>query len=155
MPVTADTVGPLLRDHRLRLRLSQPEAARRAGASTRLWSEVERGERPNVSFGTLLHLLQVVGVALEAATLVEPNKASAVRRPLSAEQVEALCDDLRQAAAFGVDLSLVRAGMDMTPVERVQRNDEALSFFDSITVKSGWVAPVARARRPASRRSDR
>lgn len=151
MPLTADAVGPLLRDHRLRLLLSQPEAARRAGVSTRLWSETERGERPNVSFSTLVHMLAVVGVALEPAARQESGVPDDERRAISPGQIAALREDLRQAAAYGVDLSLIRAGLDLTPLERVQRNDEALAFFESITVESGWTPPASPSRRTAQR----
>ena len=149
MPLTADTIGSLLRDHRLRLRLSQPEAARRAHVSTRLWSETERGERANVSFGTLVNMLAVVGVVLEPAVLEESKASERIQTPLTPDRIEAIREDLRQAAAYGVDLSLIRAGLDRTPLERVQRNDEALAFFSSVTVEPGW-----KPARPHRRRLD-
>lgn len=60
-----DQVGSLLRTARRRLGLSQMELARRAGVSTRLCAEVERGVRPNVSLATALRPLAEVGVSVQ------------------------------------------------------------------------------------------
>lgn len=51
-----------LRASRKQLGLSQMAAAKRCGVSVRLWAEVERGERPNVSLETALRMLSEVGV---------------------------------------------------------------------------------------------
>ena len=59
-----DQVGSLLRSARKTLGLSQKELARRANVSERLWAEVERGERPNVSLETALRMLSQVGVSV-------------------------------------------------------------------------------------------
>lgn len=129
-------IGTLLRDGRLRHRLSQPEAAKRAGVSTRLWSEVERGERPHVSFATLVRMLALVDVSL--GRVAGSAQAEHPVRPLSAAEVAALREDIRQAVAYGVDLTRIREGLDLSPLEHAQRNDEALAFFASVTVTPGW-----------------
>ena len=59
-----DQVGSLLRTARKTLGLTQAELARRANVSERLWAEVERGERPNVSLETALRMLSEVGVTV-------------------------------------------------------------------------------------------
>ena len=59
-----DQVGSLLRSARKTLGLTQAELARRARVSERLWAEVERGERPNVSLETALRMLSEVGVTV-------------------------------------------------------------------------------------------
>lgn len=139
MRLTPDLIGPLLSLHRTRLRLSQSEAALRAGVSTRLWAETERGERPNVSVASLLRMFEVAGVAVDIAALSEPAASPTPAAILSPARVEELKEDLRRAAEYGVDLSLIRVGLDLTPLERVRRNDEALEFFDSVTIEPGWV----------------
>lgn len=57
-------IADLLKTARKALGLSQKELARRAGVSPRLWAEVERGERPNVSLETALRLLGEVGITM-------------------------------------------------------------------------------------------
>lgn len=66
-------VADLLKTARKALGLSQKELARRAGVSHRLWAEVERGERPNVSLETALRLLGEVGITVR---LTEPMGTS-------------------------------------------------------------------------------
>jgi transcriptional regulator with XRE-family HTH domain len=58
-------LGAILRRRRQALALTQGEAAGVSGVSLRLWSEVERGERPNVSFTTALRMLNTIGLDLE------------------------------------------------------------------------------------------
>lgn len=62
----SDRIGSLLQNARSQLDLSRGELARRAGVSTRLVAELERGQRPNVSLETALRLLDVVGVSVVA-----------------------------------------------------------------------------------------
>ncbi len=57
-------LGSLLRRQREALGLTQAEAAGLTGVSHRLWSEVERGARPNASFATVLRMLQTAGLDL-------------------------------------------------------------------------------------------
>lgn len=135
--LTPKKIGSLLHRARLRHRLSQPDAARRAGVSTRLWSEVERGTRPNVSFSTMVTMCTVVDVALDVSS-VPARPAPPRPATLSATQVAALRDDLRQAVAYGVDIARIQADLTVTPREQAERNDEALAFFRGVTVTRGW-----------------
>lgn len=122
MTVDLSTLGTVLRTHRIRLGLSQPAAAKQAGVSTRLWSETERGERPNVSAGSLLRMLREMGVTLEPVTgSPDPGYASPRRT-------------LQDAAAHGVDVSMVRAALRQSPAERIASNDTALEFFATVRV---------------------
>ncbi len=62
-------LGELLKSTRKLLGITQADAAKRAGVSVRLWAEVERGERENVSLDTAIRLLSEMGieVVLEAS----------------------------------------------------------------------------------------
>ena len=61
----SDQLANLLRSSRKAAGLTQKEVARRTGVSPRLWAEVERGERPNVSLETALRMLGAVGISLQ------------------------------------------------------------------------------------------
>lgn len=65
-----EQLGRVIRVARESLGLTQKALALRAGVSTRLWAEVERGERPNVSFSSALRMLAEVGVSVR---LTEPG----------------------------------------------------------------------------------
>lgn len=114
-------LGVLLRERRSHLGMSQPVAAERSGVSTRLWSETERGQRPNVSAMTLVRMLSSIGVVLEPSHTGE-SEADALRR------------ELREAEAAGVDVSMVRQALRQTPQERIASNDDALAFFSQVRV---------------------
>ena len=58
-------LAKLLRSSRKAAGLTQKELARQTGVSHRLWAEVERGERPNVSLETALRMLGAVGISLQ------------------------------------------------------------------------------------------
>ncbi len=60
----AQQIAKSLRTARLNLGATQKDMAERVGVSPRLWAEVERGERPNVSLETALRMLNAVGVTL-------------------------------------------------------------------------------------------
>ena len=60
----ADQVAELLKATRQFLGLTQKELAIRAKVSHRLWAELERGERPNVSLATALRMLSEVGITV-------------------------------------------------------------------------------------------
>ena len=78
--VIGERLGEVLRIARKSLGLSQRVAALRAGVSTRLWAEVERGERPNVSLATALRMLGEVGVSVR---LTDPRGDSTRLRDTS------------------------------------------------------------------------
>ena len=69
-------LGEQIRQQRDLLALTQGEAAGLTGVSLRLWSEVERGQRDNVSFSTVLRMVQTLGIDL---SLVTRGQASAER----------------------------------------------------------------------------
>lgn len=82
----AQQIGSTLRDARRSLAISQAELATRAGVTTRLVSEFERGVRPNVSLETALRILNQVGVVIQlgapngrSVVLVDPAHANAGR----------------------------------------------------------------------------
>src|SRR5260370_24893421 len=60
-----DHIARLLRATRLASGVTQSELAERARVSQRLWAEVERGERPNVSLATALRMLRTAGIGVE------------------------------------------------------------------------------------------
>lgn len=60
-----DQIAKALRQGRLARGETQQELAGRVGVSARLWAEVERGERPNVSLETALRLLAAVGIRVQ------------------------------------------------------------------------------------------
>ena len=39
---------------------------------------------------------------------------------------------LARAEAFGIDLSLLRESLKLTPTERLRRHDEALAFMETV-----------------------
>ena len=69
------TVGAEIRAARSAQRISRAELAQRAGVSLRLVSELERGERPNVSLATALQLLHLLGIGLRLTTVTEMERA--------------------------------------------------------------------------------
>lgn len=60
--LTAAVIGARLREARLARGLTQAQAAEVTGVGVRLWNEVERGKRTNVSLVTMLAMLDLVGV---------------------------------------------------------------------------------------------
>lgn len=135
-PIDLQAIGNMLRAGRRRRGLSQPAAAQQAEVSVRLWSEVERGERPNVSATTLGRMLAQVGMTLAARHMPEPAQPAGALERLASRAAE-YADDLRRAAEFGIDLSLLQASLELTPLERIRANDEALAFFAAVRVTPG------------------
>ena len=70
-----EDLGPLLRERRKSLAMTQAQAAALAGISTRLWSECETGRRPGVSLDVVIRMLQIVGLDLHVVPRVS------IRRP--------------------------------------------------------------------------
>ncbi|MGH2356639.1 MAG: helix-turn-helix domain-containing protein [Gemmatimonadales bacterium] len=58
-------LGQQIRAQRRALGLTQVVAAGLGGVSVALWSDLERGKRENVSVGTVLRILQTLGLDLE------------------------------------------------------------------------------------------
>ncbi len=59
-------LGLVLRSGRKVYGLTQQQASKLCGVSSRLWSECENGKRPQVGFETALRMLQIVGVDISA-----------------------------------------------------------------------------------------
>ena len=78
----AEQITKLLRRARQHLGATQKEMAERVGVSHRLWAEVERGERPNVSLETALRMLSSVGlqVRLDRTTDLPRESSELVAR---------------------------------------------------------------------------
>jgi HTH-type transcriptional regulator / antitoxin HipB len=60
----AKEVGALVREHRLKLKLSQAELARRVGVS-RLWIVLLEKGKPTAQLGLALRTLNAMGLSLE------------------------------------------------------------------------------------------
>ena len=117
-----DKLGAVLKSARKALGLTQQQLAARAGVSVRLWAEVERGIRPNVSLATALSMLQEVGLSLtledaagSAHELRDAHSAAAARtarRKLRATVFELGAepgDDLSSSTTVGQRLEMVDA----------------------------------------------
>jgi transcriptional regulator with XRE-family HTH domain len=103
--------GPLLREARVRHGLSQQRLARRAGTTQSAISRIEQ-ERISPTVQTLAELLHLMGEELV----------------LKSERRET-----------GVDTTLNRANLELTPEERVQKG---LEFADFVRVnRGGEVSP--------------
>ena len=69
-------VARSLRAARRAVGATQKEMAERVGVSPRLWAEVERGERPNVSLDTALRMLNAVGLTVRLTSEVSSAAAT-------------------------------------------------------------------------------
>lgn len=104
-------LGILLRDARKALGLRQKDAARRAKVSNRLWAEVERGERPNVSLATALRMLSEVGISIR---LGDPRGTThELRDPGTEEAARAARAMIRRATWTGRQIRLAEEGMEL------------------------------------------
>ena len=103
-----DQIADLLKSARKAAGLSQKEVAGRAQVSTRLWAEVERGERPNVSLTTAIRMLGEVGVTVR---LPDPLGASReLRNPGSAAAARSARAAVRRATWTGRQIRLEQEG---------------------------------------------
>lgn len=108
-----DVLGDLLRETRKALGLTQKEIAERAEVSTRLWAEVERGERPNVSLATALRMLSEVGVVVR---LNEPLGTSRELRDAGTDAAaRAARAAMRRTTWTGRQVLLEQEGADDQP----------------------------------------
>ncbi|MBK6486699.1 MAG: helix-turn-helix transcriptional regulator [Gemmatimonadetes bacterium] len=108
-----DQVGVLLKRSRKALRLTQKELAQRAGVSERLWAEVERAERPNVSLETALRMLSLVGVSIR---LDDPLGTTHVLHDASsAAAARAARAAIRRTTWRGRQTRLSEEGTDVRP----------------------------------------
>jgi len=105
-----DQVGEQLKASRRALGLTQKELARRAGVSERLWAEVERGERPNVSLETALRMLSEVGVSVRLDDAM--GSSHMLRDPAAAATARAARAVIRRATWNGRQIRLAEEGAD-------------------------------------------
>ena len=74
------TLGTAIRTARKAQRISRADLAQSAGVSLRLVSELERGERPNVSLASALQILHLLGIGLRVTDEAEKKDAAALSR---------------------------------------------------------------------------
>ncbi len=138
-----DQVGALLKTSRKALGLTQKELARRAGVRERLWAEVERGERPNVSLETALRMLSEVGVSVRLDDAL--GSSHKLRDPAAAAAARAARAAIRRTTWSGRQIRLAEEGAD--PMD----TNQGAAGLDSVARVSEQAFAVASARR-ASRR---
>ena len=132
-------LGILLRDTRKAVGLSQKDAARRAQVSNRLWAEVERGERPNVSLATALRMLSEVGISVR---LGDPRGTThELRDPGTEEAARAARAMIRRATWTGRQILLSDEGIE--PQIPTGRADN----IGKVARISAQASTIARARR--------
>jgi transcriptional regulator with XRE-family HTH domain len=139
----AAQVGALLKASRKALGLTQKELARRVAVSERLWAEVERGERPNVSLETALRMLSEVGVSMRlddsvgsSHVLHDPATAAAARKARAA---------IRRATWQGRQIRLEQEGVNTPPAKRRSNG------LDAVARVSEQAFVIAQARRRSRR----
>ncbi len=138
-----EQIGRVLRGARETLGLSQTAIARRAGVSTRLWAEVERGQRPNVSLHTAVRMLAEVGVSMSLSGV---GGVAAVIRDVSLERASrAARAALRRASWTGRQILLADEGSDeMDMVAGVGR----LSAVGRVSEQAYTVAHATKQQKP-------
>ena len=139
-----DQIADLLKRARKAAGLSQKEVAGRAQVSTRLWAEVERGERPNVSLTTAIRMLGEVGVTVR---LTDPLGASReLRNPGSAAAARSARAAVRRATWTGRQIRLEQEGSnDPSGANGHER-------LAAVSVVSEQAFAVARGRRTSTRK---
>jgi transcriptional regulator with XRE-family HTH domain len=120
----SERVGVLLKHARKQLNLSRGELADRAGVSTRLVAELERGQRPNVSLESALKLLNLVGVSLNATGA---SGATAESANASHEQQRAARAARRRQSWTGRQIHLHDEGDDPRPARSKAKRLSAVS----------------------------
>ena len=132
-------IGTLLRDTRKAVGLSQKDAARRAQVSNRLWAEVERGERPNVSLATALRMLSEVGISIR---LGDPRGSThELRDPGTDEAARTARAMIRRSTWTGRQILLADEGIESSTPARVADN------MGKVARISAQASTIARARR--------
>ena len=91
------------------LGLTQKELARRANVSERLWAEVERGERPNVSLETALRMLSEVGVSVRLNDPLGTSRELSDAQTIVAARVARAA--VRRASWTGTQTTLAEEGV--------------------------------------------
>lgn len=148
----SESIGGLLNTARKQLNVSREELARRAGVSTRLVAELERGQRPNVSLETALKLLNAVGVSVIARA---PNGAAAEIRGASAPVLERGARAARRRATWTGRQILLHDEDDAPPSGRSK--SERLASVAQVSKQAYLIASAGHrgARRQTKRSSGR
>ena len=145
-----DQIADLLRAARTSLGLSQKTLATRAGVSPRLWAEVERGERPNVSLATALRMLSEVGITVR---LTDPlSKSHDLKDGPGAAGARAT---VRRATWGGAQLRLDQEGVGKPRGRGGPNQVAAVGFLSEqgyAVARGPAVATGQARRRPASGR---
>ena len=134
-----DQIGKLLKSSRKALGLTQKELAFRAEVSERLWAEVERGERPNVSLATALRMLSEVGISVR---LDHASGAShTLDNPAATATARAARAAIRRATWNGRQIRLAQEG------DEPAATNAGAGRLAAVTRVSEQAFAVARARR--------
>lgn len=141
MMLTTQTAD-LLKTTRKTLRLSQKELAGRAGVSLRLVAEVERGERPHVSFETALRLLGAVGISIR---LTDPlGNSCELGNPSGEAVARAARAAVRRATWQGRQIRLSQKGGEE---EEALTNTQGADPLAAVALVSEQAYAIADARR--------
>lgn len=138
-------LGAMLRSTRKRLGLTQTDAAKRAGVSVRLWAEVERGERENVSFDTLVRMLSEIGI--EVVLEGPAGDRVGVTSGAAALRARSVRASIRRATWTGRQLTL--GDDDRAPT--AGRSTDPVAAVHEVSTQAYAIAS-AKAKRPRSGR---
>jgi transcriptional regulator with XRE-family HTH domain len=136
-------IAGVLRTARKALGLSQKELACRVGVSHRLWAEVERGERPNVSLETALRMLREVGVTVRPEDLLSSSRERKISST-SGLASRAARAAIRRATWQGRQIRLGQEGDEVDETPTGSRRVERLA---AVGLVSQQAFAVANARR--------
>ncbi len=149
----SDRIGDLLKRARQQFDLSREETARRAGVSTRLVAELERGQRPNVSLESALKLLRVVGVTVTANAPMDAEAEVAV------QSVDALARAARAARRrqtwTGRRIALHEEGADPPPARSKSKRLASVALVSKQAYGIALAKRRPAAGRPVKKRSSR
>lgn len=135
-------IADLLRTARKALHLSQAELAHRAGVSARLWAEVERGQRPNVSLETALRMLGEVGVTVR---LTDPMGTSReLRNPHAEAAARAARAEVRRTTWHGRKIRLHDEGNETDDISTIARGAARLAAVAHVSEQAFAVARAPR-----------
>ena len=140
-------IARVIKTARLQLGISQKEAAARAGVSHRLWAEVERDERPNVSLQTVLRMLAEIGATVHVVNALGETRE--VEDPSSLATARAARAELRRSTWGGQQRRLEHEGRDelvpSSPTDRLK--SVMLVSQQAFTIAAGKQSAKARVAR--------
>ena len=100
---------------------------------TRYRSRIDHGVN-QIEQAAVINIVMVANSRMGRITARPGTPAARIPVISPSDDIAVLRDDLRRAEEYGVDLSMLRAGLQITPLQRLEDNDAALEFFASITV---------------------